>query len=415
LKDWFEPRLTWRGDFRGTFNRQGTTSEGGLERYADLTNSQTRTITLDVPLKKLIAALAELSPRDGEQPETDPEAGESEPTEAPPAATGDERPEGAPPRRTPPPAARQGGRKGDPLGSLLSLGRTNASVSFGDRSTLNRVEGEPSLAYQLGFTSDAGVRRLDNWRQTEVTNRNIKLDTDFKFLRTIAVTARFSDSESETRSTGNLSGTTDRLLPEVNIRWGDLTQRLGFKGLFRTFNANTRFTRREKTSSRSGELTREEIDSQWSPAFDVEVGFHSGLSASMRIDLSSRHTEDLTALKRISDRNTMRLSLTAKKSLTITREITVPLKETKQKVTTKLDLSLTFNFDRNRDVTSQAGYETQVTSDTRKFEVALGGRYQFSRSVSGNISIDVGESADNKNRTRTTRYVGVNISAAFTF
>ena len=30
-----------------------------------------------------------------------------------------------------------------------------------------------------------------------------------------------------------------------------------------------------------GELTREEINSQWSPAFDVEVGFRSGLTASM--------------------------------------------------------------------------------------------------------------------------------------
>ena len=416
--EWFEPRLTWRGTFRGTFNRQGTTGAGGLERYSDLTNSQTRTVAFDVPLKKLFAALRDLAPRS--EPGQEGEAPDEQESDGEVSGEADESPDGQgePPGRRSPPTPRKpraSGGGSDPLASLIALGRTNASVSFNDRSTLNRVDGEPSLAYQLGFSSDAGVRRLDNWRQTEVTGREVKFDADFKVLKSIAVTARVSDSESESRSTGNLTGSTGRLLPEVSIRWGDLPKQFGLKGYFRSFKANTRYTRREKTASRSGELTREEIDAQWSPAFDLELGFKSGLTAALRVDLSSRHTEDLTALKRISDRNSMRLNLTAKKSLSITREITVPLKSTKQKVTTKLDLSLSFNFDRNRDVTSQAGYKPRVTSDTRKFEVALGGRYQFSRSVNGNLSINVGENADNKNRTRTTRFVGMSISAGFTF
>ena len=48
-------------------------------------------------------------------------------------------------------------------------------------------------------------------------------------------------------------------------------------------------------------------------------------------------------------------------------------------------------------------------------EFGLGGAYQFTRSVTGNVSVSYGENADNKNRTRTMRFAAVNISASFAF
>ncbi len=229
------------------------------------------------------------------------------------------------------------------------------------------------------------------------------------------MTARYSDDDSETRSAGVLTGIRDRILPEVNIRWGEIPQKLGMRAYFRSFKANTRFLRKDKRTTREGELNRLEQESQWAPFLDLELGFKSGVTATMRLDRSTRHTEDLTALKRISDRTDSKIMLSAKKSMTITREVTVPLKKTKERITTKLDLTLSFNYSAYQDVTRQMGYNPQVTADVKQYEAGLGGSYQFTRSVTGNMILNYGENADNKNRTRTTRYATVSLSASFSF
>ncbi|MBM3319021.1 MAG: hypothetical protein FJY75_14335, partial [Candidatus Eisenbacteria bacterium] len=56
---WFEPRLSWRGSFRGTFNQQGGVTQGGLDRFHDLTNNRTATMSFDVPLAALIDRLSQ--------------------------------------------------------------------------------------------------------------------------------------------------------------------------------------------------------------------------------------------------------------------------------------------------------------------------------------------------------------------
>jgi len=401
---WFEPRLSWNSDFRGSFNRQGGAGGGGLERYHELTNSRTRGMSLDLPLQALFEKLGSA----GGGPSAP--SGEEGEGKGEPEVTGDGQ---APPRPQQPPSRRPS--REDPIRKWFSVGRSTASFSRSDRSSFNRVLGEPSFAYQLGFSMKPEVEPIDNFRESLVNSEQLKFDADFQLLGDIAVTARFSDDKAETRSTGNLTGTRDRLLPELNVRWGDLPRKFGLKDYFRNFKANTRYLHKEKKTTRAGELARLETDSQWAPLFDVEVSFRSGFSATLRLDHSTRHSEDLTALKRISDRTDTRVDFMAKKSLSIVREVTIPIKNTRERITTKLDLSFTINFDTYRDLTRQVGYAPQVTADVRKVEVGLGGNYQFTRSVGGTIVINYGENADNKNRTRTTRYVTVNLSASFTF
>jgi len=401
FKNWLEPRLNWSSDFRGNFNRQGTASGGGIERYGDLTNGRTRSATWDVPLQRAFQLLGGQAGRPAEEPRDEP----------PPPEEGEEAPRTPAPRTQTRTAAAAGGG----FSRWLSIGRTTATFSLSNRSTHNRVSGEPSLSYQLGLSNDPGVARLENYRETLTDGSQLKVDTDFQVLGSIGVTARFSDDDSETNSSGSVTGTHDRVLPELNVRWGDLPQRVGLRGYFRTFKANTRYLHKEKRTTRAGELNRLETESQWSPLFDVELGFKSGLTATLRLERSNRHTEDLTALKRISDRSDTRINLVAKKSLTITREVTVPLKKTKERITTKLDLSLNFSLNAYRDVTQQIGSAPQVAGDTKQLEVGLGGTYQFTRSVSGSTILSYGENADNKNRTRSTRYITVNLAASFSF
>ncbi|MFH1143471.1 MAG: cell surface protein SprA [Candidatus Eisenbacteria bacterium] len=405
--NWLEPRLGWNSNFRGGFNRQGSTGGGGLERYNELTNGQARSIAWDLPLQGILDWLVLKGAPAGQPPAAPPPEVEAE-GEDEEGQEDKERPE------PPVPQTPQRNRQANPLRKWFSVGRTTASYSLSDGSTYNRVRGEPSLAYQLGLSMDPGVETLENFRESLVNSRQVKLDAEVTLIG-VAVAAHFTDDQAETRSTGTVTGTHDRTFPELNVRWGDLTQKFGLKAYLRSFKANTRFLRKLRSSTRAGAAARDELSTQWSPLLDLELGFRSGVTATMRVDRTLNHSEDLTALKRIADRTDTRIYLSAKKSLSIVREITVPLTKNKERITSKLDLSLDFNLDSYRDVTQQVGYNPQVTADGRKLEFGVGGSYQFTRSVTGNMTLRYGENTDNKNRTRTMRYATVNLAASFSF
>ncbi len=410
-REWFEPRLTWKGNFRGNLNQQGNASGGEIERSSEFSNSRTTSVSADLPVTKLLGLLGNFG-RSKAGGQANGDSGSVEPAAPVPVDGSEEQEKGATTPRTEEPRTRTGP---NPLTSVLSVTRTSGTLTLGDRSAYSRVRGEPSLAYQLGLSMRADVERLSNWRESQGTNRQIGIESDFKLLQLISGTARFQDNEAETRASGTLTGTRDRLLPELELHWGDLTQRLGVRKYLRSVKAETRLSRREKSSTLAGDVTRREVDKQFGPLINLELTFKSGFMSTLKVDRGGTHTEDFSGTRRVSDRTYTRIQLTGKRSLNITREMTVPLKKSKERITTKLDLSLTARVDLDRNVSNQMGSRPQVLSDLRKIDISLGGTYQFSRAVSGRAAIDVGENADRKTRTRTSRYVGVNLSAAFTF
>jgi hypothetical protein len=417
MRGWIEPRLGWKGSFQGSFNQQGTVSGGGLEYYNDLNNTQTTNASMDLPLARLLGTFGRLGgggrPKpggEGEKPEEEaPEDASQEPA-APPGPPGEAK--GEPP---PEPGGRAGGSGGLSLAGLLRIGRTSGTLSFNQRSTYNRVSGEPRLEYQLGLTQYPGVTPLADYRASTGQGRQYGIDADLTVLRLISVSVRIQDQVSDSRATSAVTGEKTRLMPELDIRWGDLSAPLRIKRYLRTFKANTRFTRRERARTLSGALTSSEVTVQWSPFLDLDLTLKSGASAALRIDRGSTHTEDRSSLARVTDRSTLRVSLTAKRTVNITREIRVPLRKTKERITTKLDLSLTAKYDTDRTVSRQSGGNSQVTADMRQIDFTLAGNYQFSRTISGRAALNLGENGNNKNRTNTARYAGLSMSASFSF
>jgi len=409
-RDWFEPRLSYRGSFRGTFNQQGTTGGGDLERYTDLTNNRTASATFGIPLERIIAGLATFGSGGGGE--------ETEKEEETASEDGDPE-EGRGPHNRGSLQRRSRSSRQTPLAGVIDIGRTNGSVSFNKRSTYSRVRGEPGIGYQLGLSMDPGVRRLDNARDTNSDGREFGVDTSVKLFKTVTITARFKDSEGETHSAGTLTGTEERTLPDLDIRWGNLHQSLGFRKYIRSFNASTRYSHNERTSLLSKEPTRIETRTNWSPLIDINMSLTSGLTTNVRLDRNKTVTEDLSSLASTgasrSEHMTTRLTFAAKRSFRLSREVVVPITNEVKRISTKLDLSLTVNLDRMKRVTYEPGQEPFIAGDTRKFDFDLAGAYQFSRSVNGRVSLSFGENADYKNKTRTSRYVGLQVSASFSF
>ncbi len=425
LKGWLEPRVSWKGNFQGRFREQSSGSGGELERSNTLTNSQTTSISSELPLAKLLTALGDVTRSDGESEasgdgDDEDETGKGDGGDGGDGDQGGDRPtsrdrsRGGASRTVVRPGA-SAGRGTQPLAGVLSINRTNASFTTSDRHTVSRTLGEPSLAYQLGLSRDPGVLLLANARETISENRTFSLDTDFKFLKAIDLGATFHRTVSQTVSAGAKTGTSESRWPEIDCRWPDLSKYLGLKKYFKSIKANTRYTRRLKSRSQEGTDTSRETHQQWTPLVSLDTSFRSGISTNLRIDHSTFHREDLGAVGQTQDRSSTGIKLTAKKSFNITREITVPLKNTKERITTRLDVGLTFDYEEENQVSQTPGSEPQPLSDTRKFDVSLTGSYQFSRSVTGKLLIAYGDSADNKNKTRSTRYINVSVSAGFTF
>jgi len=220
---------------------------------------------------------------------------------------------------------------------------------------------------------------------------------------------------SESRATGSRTGQTETLWPELDFRWGDLSRKLGIKRYVKSMKTSTRFSRRQKQTTREADITKREVTSLWSPVLDLSVSLKSGFSFVLRVDYTGTHSEDLSGVGRTTDRTSTRFKFSAKKSLEITREITVPLTKTKQRIKSRLDVGLEIKLDQSKHTSRQGGQKPQVMGDGRKFDFALTGSYQFSKSVTGHTAITLGENADDKNKTRSSRCVGVRISASFSF
>ncbi|MCK4305932.1 MAG: cell surface protein SprA, partial [Candidatus Eisenbacteria sp.] len=420
LRGWFEPRLNWKGTFKGTFNEQSSGTGGSLKRSHTLTNNRSGSISGEIPLSKLLGLLGQISSRSGKEKDEKEEGEKDDSREQ-------EQPEGTefrndrpsdPKRSTSRRPARGGVASSGLSGAvakIVRLTRTNGSFSAGEQSTYSRVLGKPTIAYQLGLSMDPGVVQLSNGRESRSKNQGYGIDMDFKFLKTVSVSTTFKRSKSQSMSSGTHTENIESRWPEMDVRWGDLAKRFRLKRFIQTAKASTRYSRKEKSSKQEGELRKRETNAQWGPLVDLNMGFSNGVSVVFRLDYSSYCTEDLSGWHRESNRTNTRLSLSAKKNFKITREVTMPLTGSKQRVTTRLDLGMSLKLDRNRNATQEEGHKEQVTADTNRLDFSVDGSYQFTRSITGRVAISCGENADNKNKTKTSRYVAVNLSAGFTF
>ena len=55
--------------------------------------------------------------------------------------------------------------------NYFDLTRSSGTFTAGEQSTFSRADGEPSLAYQLGFSMDPGIRQLSSGRETRSNSK----------------------------------------------------------------------------------------------------------------------------------------------------------------------------------------------------------------------------------------------------
>lgn len=419
-KGWVEPRLSWKGGFTGKFHEQTGTD---LERSSTFTNNRSTTVTSELPIVKLLGRLASVG-RGGDD-ETTGEQDEAEEEVSPEGEEGEEAPAGQRSRRdrSRTGAGRTGGAQqgaanrgvGARIGRYLSLTKTSGNFSTGNNTTFRRIQGEPSLAYQLGLSLDPNAMETVKTRDSRTDRIDYGTDFDFKVLRTIVVSTNWSKGKTKTRNEGSLTETDKATWPRMDIRWGDLSKQLpkrwpGLRKFFKSMKANTSYTRTTEERSQQQSTT-----TNWSPLLDVKMSMPREVSMTLRMTKRADHTEHLSGSKTVTDYNNSNFTLTAKKTFSITRQVRVPLTDRTQRMVTKMDLSFAVKLDRTKNTTQSAVQPLVVNKDIHVLDVSLQGSYEFTKRIKGNVRINFKETADSKTKINTLREIGMSVSARFSF
>jgi len=111
----------------------------------------------------------------------------------------------------------------------------------------------------------------------------------------------------------------------------------------------------------------------------------------------------------------MTIKLSAKKTYKIVREVRVPLRNTVEKISSRLDMSLTFTYAKKKSDTLERGKAPVPMSDETTMDFALTGNYNFTKSITGLAKIAYGRTENNKIRSSSKRFIEVTMTVTFRF
>jgi hypothetical protein len=387
------PHLTWSGSSNLNMAEQQTAgAEGEPARQNRFDNSAATGYQARLSLADLARSLRSLG-RTTAKPES---AG------APPAP--------------PPPTTLVTGR--GLFGRAVSLGVINMGYNVTKQTSYDRRKGEPDLLYQLALRDipGSGARALSRAQSRHANSNTLNLDTSLRLPKQINIGTRYSRQRGNDLSNGLLTTNVTRKWPDVDINWGQLHQLLRMDKYFQSFTATTRYSRegREQGTALSPKDVATE-STNFSPLLNITTTLRSGLSATVnttrRGSSERRYRPSLTVTER--GENVMAISL--KKTVTLTRKIVMPVTNRVQTMQTRLDVNASYDWRSTRAETRASGRAPTVTEDRSSWKLAVGAGYQFTSTISGNGSINFGQDTDRKNESLTSRFIGLTVTAGFTF
>lgn len=399
------PKVSWAGNFDGRFNQITTGADQADTRSNNYSNGSTISLACGIPIDRILNRLGSLGAGGGGGTADVPGNGE-------PAAPEDTTSRGRGSRGRSPKTSPTGG-----AGSLFSMSAVSASYTIGRSSRLNRVAGDPSIGYQLGFsrTPGASVRELQGMTSETGDRRDLNLATDFKFLSEVTIRTTFTDGSNKTNTNGAMTNTRTRKFPDLDINWGRLHKKIGLDRFAKDLRASTRYSREtSETGTSTNPKDRSQVSVSMRPFLNLDATVGKGITAKFTSSFQSTEGKQYGVARSVSRSRNRQLGLGMRKSLNLTRMVTNPITKKTNRVTSKLDLSLSLDMQDNMRASGPEG-NVVTLEDRAKFAVSTTAGYNFTSSISGNAGLTVGQDTDRKNKTNTARYVSITLSASFNF
>jgi hypothetical protein len=301
------------------------------------------------------------------------------------------------------------------IGRLVRLGDISASLTLKQGSDYARVYGEPSLLYQLGLTRDRGRKAVASQYSSMLQDNTVlSFQGNARFFGGVGVDGRFSRTQGDSRRDKTRTRSYQRTWPDLKFDWGGLVQAIKLGGLIKSMNANSRYIR---TFDRSGQVNNERttVQNNWGPFLQWSATWKNGIATSLTANRQSTETEVVapgSSSFQEQTRNTY--SLQFRHTINTTRGLNLPFGKKQIKMKSNIDLTLKGDYSNSQRSTRDPRGTVRRTEDRTDLAVGLNGGYSFSKSVTGNMGLNVSQIADNI-RGQTTRSIGVVISAGFNF
>lgn len=383
LRTILAPRVTWNGESRLTFLKQGATNEGEPTRYEDFNNRRTTRFSGRLSLRDLGNWVTGLVG-----------GGDSDSVRQARA-----RPRGA---------SNHG----------VSVGPISVNYSLTSNTSFDRVKGTPNLLYQLGVSGNpgGGVRSISRADSSSGDGSQLTFGTNISLPFAITVNPSYSRDASDGTVRGAATRSKIVVWPDFDISWGQLHSKLGLDRLLRlrSLSARTAYTKRfEETGSQGRARDRTTESVNMAPLVNIQATLQSGLQATLDTSFSRQTAQSYTGILSTNLNESRSFNFSVKKTLNLTRRIKIGDRE--QVLQTRMTVNAGIDYRTNRNETLTAGAAPVVSRDTANLKLSGSSSYQFTDRITGSATLDVGQDTDRKNSANTFRFVGLSVSANFTF
>ena len=303
---------------------------------------------------------------------------------------------------------------GDKLGFIRGLTRliTSPSLSYSlSRSTgIYSLLGRPSREFIFGLSSDYGVGKLGNAKDSEKEITDITASTGFK-LGILSLSFAYRESESWGGTIDNKRWSMSKTLPDMRFSLSSLERFFRLKNILSSVSLSSNFKISESFEGYTvDEATQKSRDISLTPSLNLQ--WKSGISSRINTTFTKKYTKTRTGANKYSEKEDRHFDIGLSGSYTFSAPsgIKLPLfSHIRFAGNLVTNLEIKYLLDTGENVTIDS-----KSKDRYRFSITPGMNYNFSSDITGGARIEYREDNDRMTRMHT-RTVGMTVWAEFRF
>ncbi len=266
----------------------------------------------------------------------------------------------------------------------------------------------PNFNYQLSLPHVLSENPEDGEIGSKTISDDIRISTGFQILDNLNTRWSYTRNISNTYSSSTTK-TDKSTFPDVTVTLSKVEDILGISDYLSnsTIRSNYSYTRTDDWNSGSHIRVYEkytmsplaEWSGKWSFDLTTKVGYNMDTSEDANLRQES---------KVVTESNNSRLYATLTHTLKAAKGIKIPFVKERLRLKNEFTTDITFGWEKNKSTRKNGNDISQTNSDVEKYDVTLGGSYNFHRNVNGGSTIDYSWQHDKKNNNRI-RTFGVSL------
>ncbi len=258
----------------------------------------------------------------------------------------------------------------------------------------------PNFNYQLSLPHVLP----ENYEDGEITEKTLDdaytVSTGFQILNNL--NTRWSYGKNISRTYSSSTGKVEKtIFPNVTITLTEVEKIVGLTDYLSNSRITSTYTQSQQDTWASGRHTKVVKTIAMSPLAEWAGKWSFDLNS--RVGYNMDTSEDVTLYEdnnRVVERNSSRLYATLSHTLKAAKGIKIPFVKERLRLKNEFTTDLTFSWEKSK-TTRKSGEETnQTDADNEKYDITLGGTYNFHRNVNGGSTLDYSWQHDKKNNNK---------------